>query len=297
MSTRDWITVGIDETEGARAATRWAAHEAVRRGLGLRIVHVYNDLIPMGRFYAAAYPAAPIEGRPHAERLVKHASAEASEIISENYIQTRVLRGDRRDGLLQVAARSRMLVMGDQRRPFVDRLFTGSILLAVAAHSPVPVVLVPAGWEADPDDGAVVAGVKAPDSGRELVRHALQLATDRRAPLVLVHAWEYPSGYDDLIANHVDVVEWEERARKELTQLVEELGGAEGVDVEIRVVHGQPARVLTEASKSAALVVLARRRHGFPFGHLGGTGRAVVRETRSPLVVLPATTEVQEVAS
>ena len=295
MATKDWITVGIDETEGSRAATRWAAHEAVRLGLGLRIVHVYNNVIPMGGFYGALYPNAPVDGRHLAERLVAHARRDVRGVISEESLETRVVQGDRRDGLLQVAADSAMLVVGDQQRPFVDRLFTGSILIALAAHAPVPVVLVPAGWEADPADGAVVVGVKSPESARPLVRRALDLAAARRARLVLLHAWEYPSGYDELIANHVDKVEWEERARKELLQLVDGIEGGHGVDVEVRVVHGQPARALLEASRTAALMVVGRRRHGFPFGHLGGTGRALVRETRSPLVVLPAIAEVESV--
>jgi len=40
------IVVGVDGSESALDAVRWAAGEAARRGLGLRLVHVYST--PVG---------------------------------------------------------------------------------------------------------------------------------------------------------------------------------------------------------------------------------------------------------
>jgi nucleotide-binding universal stress UspA family protein len=56
-------------------------------------------------------------------------------------------------------------------------------------------------------------------------------------------------------------------------------------------VHGQPAQVLRDASASADLVLIARRRHAFPVGHLGGTARALLRESLAPVMVLPPAEE------
>jgi nucleotide-binding universal stress UspA family protein len=64
-----------------------------------------------------------------------------------------------------------------------------------------------------------------------------------------------------------------------------------GVETEVRLVHGQPARVVVEASSEADLLVITRRPHLLPYGHLGGTGRAILRETRCPTVVLPPAAE------
>jgi nucleotide-binding universal stress UspA family protein len=45
--------------------------------------------------------------------------------------------------------------------------------------------------------------------------------------------------------------------------------------------------VLRDASVGAELMVIARRRHAFPVGHLGGTARALLRESLAPVMVLP----------
>jgi nucleotide-binding universal stress UspA family protein len=61
------------------------------------------------------------------------------------------------------------------------------------------------------------------------------------------------------------------------------------VPVEIDVVQGQPAKAVVDASRTADLLVIIRRPLAFPFGSLGGTGRAILRESRCPVEVLPAT--------
>ena len=288
MANSGWITVGVDGSDAATAATRWAAREASRRETGLRIVHVFTEYIPMVGFYAAAYPVSSMEGRHVAQRIVAAAAAEAERLMPAERIETAVLRGDRRAGLLEAAAESRVMVLGDQPRHLVDRMITGSTAAAVAAHSPTPVVLVPSEWDPAAQHGVVVAGVKSSDASHGLVRRAFEIAAEHDDRLVVLHAWEYPAGYDDLIVTEANLREWEERARKELTQLIEEFTGAfPGVETEVRVRHGQPAHVLLQAAAGADMLVITRRPHGFPFGHLGATGRTVLRETPSPVMVLP----------
>jgi nucleotide-binding universal stress UspA family protein len=62
------------------------------------------------------------------------------------------------------------------------------------------------------------------------------------------------------------------------------------VEVGFRLVHGQGAHAIVDASSGADLLVITRRRHGFPGGHLGAAGRAVLRESRCPVEVLPPAT-------
>lgn len=59
----------------------------------------------------------------------------------------------------------------------------------------------------------------------------------------------------------------------------------------IVVRHAHPARAIVEASAHADLVLLARRPHAFPGGHLGGTARAVLRESSCPVEILPPAAE------
>lgn len=297
MTTKDLIVVGVDGSAAALTATRWAAHEAERLGRRLRLVHVFPDDRPIGGFSAAAHPLGALESRQAAERILRTASDVASQVIGAERVESALLRGDRRAGLLQEAAGARLVVLGDEPHPLLERLITGSVVASVAAHSPAPVVVVPASWEAGPSRRTVLAGVRSPGASGQLARHAAGLAAGRGARLVLLHAWEGPLGYDDLVGV-VDTAEWHERARQELTELADELApGCPGVDIEVRVVHGQPAAALRDASAEADLLVLTRRQHGFPFGHLGATGRAVLRETRCPAIVLPPAVAAEDISA
>jgi nucleotide-binding universal stress UspA family protein len=180
------------------------------------------------------------------------------------------------------------MVLGDVAHPAHHRLITGSVIGPIAAHSPTPVVVVPANCAAEPRRDVVVAGVKSVAVSRGLVRQAFEVAAGRGARLVLLHAWQYSAPAEDLAGEQDDLAAWEERSAKELRQVVDEVArDFPGVEAEVRLVRGQPAKVLVDASADADLLAITRRPHGFPFGHLGGTGRAVLRETRCPAIVLP----------
>ncbi len=103
-----------------------------------------------------------------------------------------------------------------------------------------------------------------------------------------MHAWELPGVYDDLITSRVDADEWRSRATDALEACLTDLREAyPEVPVDIQVVHGQAARTLRTASESADLLLVARRRGLLHFNYLGGTVRALLREARCPVEVVP----------
>lgn len=59
---------------------------------------------------------------------------------------------------------------------------------------------------------------------------------------------------------------------------------------------GQPARVLQQATDGADLLLLARRHGGFPFCHLVGTGRALLRGGHCPVEMVPPANEPSDIA-
>lgn len=291
MTKQGWIAVGVDGSDGSMAAAQWAAREARRVGAGLRLVHVFSANVPMAGVYAAVFPHGSVEGRKLAERMLRKAAQAVQPILDGDRVEQVVLRGDRRAGLLRAAADADLMVLGDVPHPAHHRVITGSITGPVAAHSPTPVVVVPTGCEVDVGRGVVVAGVKFFASSRDLIRQAFEVAAGRAARLVLVHAWDY-SPYEGLMIDRVDLNEWEARSAKELGQVVDEVSrDFPAVEAEVRFDQGQPARVLAEASAEADLLAITRRLQGLPFGHLGATGRAVLREVRCPAVVLPPAVE------
>ena len=67
------------------------------------------------------------------------------------------------------------------------------------------------------------------------------------------------------------------------------------MEARIEVRRGQPARVIADASAESDLLVIGRRRHTFPVGRLGSTGRALLRESHCPIEVLPPVLDVIEI--
>jgi len=297
MTYRDRIAVGVDGSQGSNAAIRWAAREAERLGLDLSLVHVRSGYRAVGTFYSAAYVTPPPDDQVRSQKVLEDATREAAELLSIDRIDATAVRSDVRTGLLQAAAQARMLVLGDESHPALSRLVTGSVVAPVAAHSPVPVVVVPANWQDAASQGSVVMAVKNYDASAPLIRHGCQLAAAHGGRLVLLHAWDFLALYDDAIAKHTAPPDWEQRAQAELTALLHRIAREyPGVQTEVHLVHGQPAQVLVDASSGAGLLVISRHPHLLPYGHLGGTGRAVLRETRCPTIVLPAAAEPVDLA-
>lgn len=292
ISERHPIVVGVDGSEGAAAALRYAAREARRLDAGLRLVHVAPDLAPLVAMYPVAYRLPPVEAERAGRRLLSDAVKELGDDWPPGRVETSLVLGSAVDGLVNAARHAPLLVLGDQRRPVLDRLVTGSVLAAVAGRATVPVVAVPADWSPQAEHGRVVVGVKWCEDSEGLVRRAFEIARERAATLVLLHAWELPTLYDEVIASQVDEELWSAEARTQLQRLADSVrDDYPGVALELRVEHGQPARVLTDAIAEADLILLARRPHAFPWGHLGGTGRAVLREGTCPIEVLPPAVE------
>jgi len=287
MTTTEFIVVGVDGTGGSRAAVAYAAREAGRIDATLEIVHVSPDYTPVAGMYPLAYPITASEARAVGHKILAAAAEEARAVIGPERVRTELITGGRVAALVRAGAEARAIVLGDQRRLLVDRLTTGTVLGGVAARATAPVVVVPGDWM-PAEHGTVIAAIKACGASPGLIAGAIATAADRKARLVLLHVWELPTLYDDVIAARVDEQTWDDEARAALMRTVDDVRGDHAdVDVEVRVAHGQPAKVIVDASAEADLVLIARRAHAFPLGYLGSTGRAVVRDTHCPAVVLP----------
>jgi nucleotide-binding universal stress UspA family protein len=288
MTREDSILVGIKGDPGSSAALQYAAREAGLRGVGLRLVHVvpgYVPIVPMA-------PLVPSSLEETGRQIVDRAAQEAVSLVPGDTVPTTILTGGRVPELVRAAEHAPMIVLGHDDRSTLERLVTGSTVTGVAARASCPVVVVPVGWEPEEQPRPVVVGVKSIQHSDALLRSALDIAAGRGSPVVLVHAWELPQAYDDLITSRVQAQEWSERAERALEESLAPVREAHpDVPIEIRVRHGQPARVLQQATEEAGLLLLARRPHAFPFGHLGGTGRTLLRVSRCPVEVLPPADE------
>jgi nucleotide-binding universal stress UspA family protein len=278
------VLVGVDGSPGSSATLGYAASEARRRDTGLRLVHVVPDYAAM----SPMLPMVPSELEATGRKILERAATEAADLVGRERVVTSLVRGSRVPSLVRAAEHAVVVVLGREDIRLVERLVTVATTIGVASRSARPTIAVPPGWAEPAETLPVVVGLKSTDHARGLLRRGFETAAGHGAPLVVVHAWELPSGYGDMIADRVGREEWHARlASQAEPHLAEWRAAFPDVRVELRIVHGQPARVLQAATAGAGLLLVVRRLYGFPGGHLGGTGRTLLRSSACPVEVVP----------
>ena len=277
------VVVGIDGTPAAHRGVRFAAFEARDRGVTLTIVHVTPGYAP-----SEGVPVVPAEIlNAHGNELLEHARKSAHMAVPKLEVETQLVTGGTTvSGLVESSHEAALVVLGAEKRSFSARVWTGDVVAGVAARASCPVVVVPPEWEQSHRYDRIVVGIKDPERAAALVDAGMREAHRLKAELVVLHAWKLPSGYDDIVANRVDR---EDFARLQ-TAFIEPLVLAQRVDhphvpVRIEVLHAQPAHALVLASAHADRILVERPKHGGSIHHLGGTGRAVLQESRCPVEV------------
>ncbi|MFE6508760.1 universal stress protein [Nocardioides sp. NPDC057767] len=299
MSEAARILVGIDGGEGGRAALRYAAAEAQRSGDELWLVHLVPPPTVPGVIDPYVAQTAISHNREIGAGLLERAAKEAMTLVPADRVTSTLVRGDAADGLVQMAAATRLVVLGGQHRSVVERIFTGSVVNRVAGHAPVAVAVVPEVWPSGAGADRVVVAVKDCDDAAGLVARAMSEAADRGAELVILHVWQVPTPYDGLSISQRELAEWDAALRDELEQTLDRArhhraAPATLVEARVEVRRGQPAQVIAAAASESDLLVIGRRRHTFPAGRLGSTGRALLRESRCPVEVLPPVLDIVE---
>jgi nucleotide-binding universal stress UspA family protein len=137
------IVVGIDGSEGAARALRFAAQEASLRDTDLRIVAVWN--VPAAYYASEAMaPNIPVEQfeqsmRAAAERQVDECLDEYPD-VKRHLIVT---EGTPSQVLVEKSERADMLVVGSRGLGGFRGLMLGSVGQQCAHHANCPVVIVP----------------------------------------------------------------------------------------------------------------------------------------------------------
>ena len=294
------VVVGVDGSDSSLRAVRWAAEEAVRRRLPLRIVHGLELGLSTSNF--------PSTGRGDPKR-----EAEANEMISNAAdlaheaaagvgadtaaFEVRVEIRRWQAGayaLLSRADSAELLVVGSRGRGGFRSLLLGSTAFELAQHAPVPVVVVrnvPDG-AAEGADGPIVVGIDGSELSRKALRFGFESAVSRGVGLTAVPAWEAPwvptitGGFPTAGPEAADA------ARQRATHVVSDVLAPlrqEFPDVTVleQLVEGGPAKVLVDAAADSALVVVGSRgRGGFAALLLGSVSQAVLQHATAPVAVV-----------
>ncbi len=132
------IVVGVDGSQHATSALRWAAAEARVRGCELCVVHAWelpyaSELAFVGGAFAA------VEGA--AETVLSEVLAEAG--LSRDEVEAHVVHATPAAAILDAADGADLVVVGSRGRGGFTGLLLGSVSHQVSRHAACPVVVVP----------------------------------------------------------------------------------------------------------------------------------------------------------
>lgn len=270
FATEGAIVVGIDGSRSSLEAALWAGAEAARRGLAVRLVHVYS--VPVVRLPIAMPTSDMI--REGFESQGRAWISEAEDAIRRQWpdlaVETAVREWNPVAALVQESLTATMVVLGSRGLGGFGELLIGSTAVALAAHGHCPVVL--ARGQALSAEGPVVVGVDGAPASEAAMGFAFEEAALRGVGLTAVHTWT--ELVDDDPAG--PIAAW----RNKYPDL----------PVEYIVRPGRPATALLAAAEHAQLVVVGSRGlGGFKGMLLGSTSQALLTHaTCAVAVVRPA---------
>lgn len=185
------ITVGLDGTDHALAAADWAAHEAARRGMALRLVHAWVWR-PLDVHIAAD---ADVQ-RGWAQNVLREAEARVAKTFPGLPVSAELLADEPVSALVAEAGQANILVLGSRGHGTLVAYLLGSVALHVLRQTTRPVVLVrkprPSASERRFDE--VVVGVQnAEEAAAPVLEFAFASAAARGATLRAVRAWSIPT--------------------------------------------------------------------------------------------------------
>ncbi|MCX5554641.1 universal stress protein [Streptomyces sp. NBC_00038] len=284
------IVVGLDGSPESLAATDWAAREAQRRGLPLRLVHAWI-------WQPHDVPAA--EDLETQKRWALRILREAKEDLAARYpdlpIDTWQVSDLAASVLLDQADGAEMLVLGSRGHSAIAGFLLGSVGQQVLARAKGPVVMVRATERsaAEPDGGEVVVALQILDESAEpLLEFAFAAATARGATLRAVHAWSLPPvyGYNPAVLHISDEDGgMEARVDRDLDELLKPWREKHPQVPVVRTLElAFAAGVVLKATVEAGLVVVGRKAHRPALGmRIGPVTHAVLHHAAAPVAVVP----------
>ncbi|MFD4544929.1 universal stress protein [Streptomyces sp. NPDC058466] len=288
------ITAGIDGSRASLDAADWAAREAGRRGLPLRLLHAESAPAMPARIPDVDVPVGRTRSALDRAAIQLSYAHPALDIIARSTETPAV------PALLAAAAETQTLVLGSRGSTGCAGFPVGSVALGVAARAQRPVVLVRAGELPEDErmptgDGTppstapylpVVLGLDLDHPADDLIRYAFDTAAVRSAPLHVVHTWTLPPHHGHAPGSPVPegTAEREDGKRQVLTGTVQPWRRKfPETPVSERVFHGHPGHHLLKASTGAGLLVTGRRTGE----RLGRSARWLVHHAGCPVAVVP----------
>jgi nucleotide-binding universal stress UspA family protein len=279
------IIAATDGTDPGKAAVRWAAEEAARRGRLLRILHVFDwDRSNADYDYDGHYAEAE---RQFAESVIVDALSLARTVAPQLPIKTDMLIGRAAIRLPAVTDDAELVVLGSRGRGGFASLLLGSVSQRVATHAPCSVVVVRG--RGSVTEGSIAVGIDDSPSDEQVLETAFEAADGRGCALAVVHACQPPI---PLWLREAPITEAsgpdpdaEQRSRIE-DRLAPWRAKYPGVPIKTTLSHESAAAALVEASRGARLVVVGSHNHGILTSTImGSTGLQLLHHAQCPVYI------------
>jgi len=282
------VVVGVDGSQDALRAVRWAAREAVRRRAELHLVAAVlwsDDHLPEMR--RSGHDRTGDVLRRLADLSLDGAEVAAAEAAPGVVAVRREIVGFAPSVLRDVSQDAELLVVGDRGRGRIASVMAGSVAVALAAHASCPVVVVRGAEAAEDSSGPIVVGIDGTARSEAALAFAFEEASAHCAPLLALHTWSDVIN-DPYVAS---VIDWDAVAASEAERLADRIAGWAAkypdVAVEQLVARGRAAHVLLDRAQGARLVVVGSRGHGEVAGLLlDSVSNALVHGAACPVAVV-----------
>lgn len=276
------VVVGVDGSEPSRAATRWAADEAVRCDRPLRIVHAVGPWVSATPLYSAPVM---MESLHEAGRAILERSVEDVRRWHPRLRVTTALLSDPPSmALRRQADEAYEVVVGHRGLGGFTGLLLGSVGLHTVGYANGPVVVVRDGGR--PETGEIAVGIDLSKHARVALRYAFDAAVVRGARVLVVHAWCPPEGRYAVL----EVGELGRAAAEGVREVVAPWRDRyPQVAVAETIVREHPVKALAEISVDADLIVVAARGHSGV--RLGSVSHGLIHRAACPVVVVHPDTD------
>lgn len=286
------VVVGIDSSDGSRAAACWAATYARMIDAPLRLIHV----VPDGDWYGSA---AFVDGgaleddlRRAGHEYLARASAEATAAAPGVVVEEVSADGTLPEVLAAIP--SKLVVLGTPRTNAARDLLLGSNTIRVVNHVQSPVLVWRSAAGSGSDVRPIVVGVDGSSASDRAFSTALDMAHTLGAPLVGANYWGLAAqtgvGFAGIgfAAGYID---WDKVRTEEKLWLDTHVSAMREKfpDVKLSTVSASssPARGLQALSSKALIVAVGSRGRGTLRGAaLGSVSQNLLHHAESAVLIV-----------
>lgn len=275
------VLLGVDPRKQSIPALVWAADEAVRRGLGLRLVVAVPPSHDGLWFDTLAHQSAL---RIRADAAIADAEDLVRELHGSRRIATERVNGVPATVLRDKSTHAVLVVVGTRGLGRAAEMFSeSSVVVPLTARADCPVVVVRVPEHAVSHPPTLVVGVDGSESSQAAIAFAVEEASLREAQLRAVWV-RSPS-----VLAHDDVDRGLTEGRR---LLAESVGGWADrypeVGIYEEILRGDPVEQLVLTSQESLALVVGRRGRGGCSGmRLGSTVHGLLRRAPCPVIAVP----------